>query len=797
MTKKIRGLPWQKISRFTTGKKILYPEHLPLAELLRGIRAGKYHQGKFQASRTNYLEGFVFLSSGADSKMDTEEEGSQDSVLIQGRLHLNRAVHDDLVAVELLPKEQWSSPSELVLEATEVEEEVAGKEDKILQSSKGSKKMTTAKVVGIVKRNWRPYCGMLQSTALKDATRHLFIPSERRITKVRIETRQAERLASQRLVVAIDRWPRDSYYPRGHYVRALGPVGERNTENEVLLLEHDIPHDPFSPAVLACLPSPDWKVTPEKCWDSWLNLYIFTLSCEPSQPFYLGPTRQTQHLEVNLLFVWYQDEKVRRDLRHIAICSVDPPGCTDIDDALHCCPLDNGNYNLDLDFSEYILEPNPSSTETFSCYSATLVKQRGDIVAAVQRIDMVPDLLSSNLCSLRGNEERFAFSVLWEMTPDAQIVSTTFGKSIIRSRAALTYGEAQMRIDDVTMNDDVTLGLRGLNRLAKIMKRRRIDNGALTLASSEVRFSLDSETHDPIDVESKKLLETNSMVEEFMLQANISVALHIHREFPECALLRRHPQPPLANFEPLTKAGGSKNFEIKVSSGKELADSLDAAVLPEHPYFNVMLRMVATRCMTQALYFSSGTQTQPEFFHYGLAVPFYTHFTSPIRRYADVIVHRMLAASIGADTTYPQLVNKRKIQDICNNLNYRHKNAQYAGRSSVALYTQIYFKEKPHEEEGYVLFVKENALQVLVPKYGLESTLYLSQPGQPSPFCYNEKENTQTIRDIVIRQFDPVTISLSVDDSNLQRQKLRMELIKPEIPELKDSQPPTKKQKTS
>ena len=157
------------------------------------------------------------------------------------------------------------------------------------------------------------------------------------------------------------------------------------------------------------------------------------------------------------------------------------------------------------------------------------------------------------------------------------------------------------------------------------------------LASPEIRFQVDNETHDPIDVQAKKVRETNSMVEEFMLLANCSVAEKIAMEFPEYAMLRRHPQPPQTNFEPLIKAVRHQNFEIDTTSGKALADSLDEIVKPDNPYFNTMLRILATRCMMQAVYFISGTLTKPEFFHYGLAAPIYTHFTSPIRRYAGKI----------------------------------------------------------------------------------------------------------------------------------------------------------------
>ena len=128
--------------------------------------------------------------------------------------------------------------------------------------------------------------------------------------------------------------------------------------------------------------------------------------------------------------------------------------------------------------------------------------------------------------------------------------------------ASLTYAEAQILIDDSSRTDPLSIGLRGLNELAKELKQRRIDAGALTLASAEVRFHIDSETHDPIGIEAKELKETNSMVEEFMLLANCEVARHIRKEFPQCAVLRRHPTPPLSSFDLLVNAAAVKGVEV-------------------------------------------------------------------------------------------------------------------------------------------------------------------------------------------------------------------------------------------
>ncbi|XP_058120010.1 exosome complex exonuclease RRP44 [Anopheles ziemanni] len=707
-------------------KDPLFPSHLTATQIHQGIKNATLMQGAFLASRENFLEGYVRV------------EGVEKPVLIQGRLNLNRAVDGDVVAIEMLPEREWKAPSDVVLVDEQNDPGDMIEPDPTFNEKAQAEREPTGRVVGIIKRKWRQYCGILLPSHIPGSTRHIFVPAERKIPRIRIETRQAATLLSQRIIVAIDQWPRHSRYPQGHFVRALGPIGSKETENEVILLEHDVPHARFSEDVLACLPQLPWVITEE-------------------------------------------DLKSRVDLRALTICSVDPPGCTDIDDALHARRLPNGNIEVGVhiaDVSHFIRPGNAMDREAAS---------RATTVYLVDnRIDMVPELLSSNLCSLRGGEERFAFSCVWELDDEAKIKHVKFHKSVIKSKSALTYEQAQLIIDDAKQQNDVAISLRLLNKLAKVLKQRRTDNGALVLASPEIRFQVDSETHDPIDVKAKQMLETNSMVEEFMLLANVSVAEKIEQEFPECAMLRRHPCPPQNNYEPLIKAAKHQGFDIITTSGKQLATSLDEAVKPENPYFNTMLRILATRCMMQAVYFISGTLQRDEFFHYGLAAPIYTHFTSPIRRYADIIVHRLLAACVGADSTYPELLDKRLNSNLCNNLNYRNRMAQYAGRASVALHTHLFFRNRSEDEQAYILFIRKNALQVLVPKYGFEGTIYVTGRNNEEiktgvRFVYDEEEQTQRCGDVVFRAFDPVTVRLSLDSTNVQHEKLVFELVEPYI----------------
>lgn len=215
----------------------------------------------------------------------------------------------------------------------------------------------------------------------------------------------------------------------GHFVRAIGPLGDKDTENEVLLLEHDVPHSKFSEEVLSFLPKLPWIISDE-------------------------------------------EYEKRVDLRNITICSVDPPGCTDIDDALHCRDLPDGNLEVGVhiaDVSHFIRPGNALDKE--AALRATTV------YLIDKRIDMVPELLSSNLCSLRGGVERFAFSCVWKIDHEANIIETKYFKSVIKSKQAMTYEEAQLIIDDPTQTHDIAQSLRNLNKLAKILKKRRLDKG--------------------------------------------------------------------------------------------------------------------------------------------------------------------------------------------------------------------------------------------------------------------------------------------------------------------------------
>lgn len=562
----------------------------------------------------------------------------------------------------------------------------------------------------------------------------LFVSKDRRIPKIRIQTRQLENLLDKRIVVAVDSWDCLSRYPSGHYVRTIGEIGDRDTETEVVLIENDINSRAFSSQILACLPPLPWSVSSE----------------DLSNP-------------------------IRQDLRHLCVFSVDPPGCKDIDDALHCTPLPNGNFEVGVhiaDVTNFVHPGTPLDDEA---------AQRGTSVYLVERrIDMLPKPLTEDICSLRADVERLAFSVIWEMTPEAEIILTKHTKSVIKSRAALSYIEAQARMDDSRLMDPVTTDLRNMNSLAKIMRLRRIQRGALTLASAEVKFQIDTETHDPLDIGMYQIREANQMVEEFMLAANVSVAEQILKHFPVCSLLRRHPTPTREMLEPLLRTAAAIGLNLDVSSSKALADSLDHAV-GDDPYFNKLIRILATRCMTQAVYFCSGDLSPPEYLHYGLASPLYTHFTSPIRRYADVIVHRLLAASLGIYKLPTIFQDRPQLTSIADNLNYRHRNAQMASRASVELHTVIYFRKRPTDTEARIVKIRSNGFIVFVPKYGIEGPVYLTQKGDKGGGEWFVDEQEQKIKkmdgSVSYSVLQAVMVHLEIVEPQPNRPKLQLSLI--------------------
>lgn len=733
-----------------------YPNHLSVEEINEHIRNGKLFKGTIRCKgrggteNDNWTDCYAVIHSTSEKG----EEGERRSAVIKGEWRVNRALDGDLVALEIVQEGQGeqerhfqeaisrhgeklygSSQDQLAVNRGEVGDGVADSTFESLEGirdasetgkegEKGDKSMDVdddkegakdsssnggqlhARVVGIIKRKWRKYAGSLDSRPLaasfttqdgaggddgllpddaaeegggasySEAASYLFVPVDKKIPRIGIESRDASKLQGQRILVSVDSWPVGSMFPLGHFVQSLGADGDKDVETKVLLHEFDVPYESFTSEVMACLPPADWKITEDLVAQ-------------------------------------------RTDLRHIPVVSIDPPGCKDIDDALHCVRLPNGRLEAGVhiaDVTHFVKPDSAIDKEAAHRATSTYLVER--------RLDMLPGLLTTELCSLRSKEDHLAFSVIWEFDDEGNIHDVRFFKSVIHSVASLTYGQAQEMLDDPDNGDDqVACSVRLLNHLAVILRQRRIDMGALTLASPEVRFKFDDDGDDrnPTDVAMYQLKQANALVEEWMLLANITVSKKVLRHYPTLGLLRRHQPPSKEQFAPLIRAASAAGVSLDVQSSKTLADSLDLAVKADDPYFNKLLRIMSTRCMMPAQYFCSGEIPKEYWHHYGLAAPVYTHFTSPIRRYADVVVHRLLASAIGEINLPPGNADRGRQQELSSHLNRRHKAAQYVQRASVQLYTLLYFKNRPSVETAYVLALTEDKILVLAPKFGVEA----------------------------------------------------------------------------
>ena len=756
-----------------------FAEHLTPAAIASGVKGGTLHQGAMRTSRFTPWEG----------RVSSDAIGAE--ILIVGRANMNRAVDGDVVAVRLLPESEWRKPNDKV--AHEAKGEEAGDPDAEAPESSSvalaprtaeeaggdapadapietSGAVPTGVVVGIARRSWRErgYAASIDvgpnaagaaaiRAASKDASasappaRLLAVPMDRRLPKIRIQTRQASNLVDQRIVVVLDQWPRDSPYPEGHYVRSLGPLGDVDAETQAVLLEADVDDRPFAPAVHACVPPLPWRFD------------------------------EKTHLE---------QQPHREDLRELRVCSVDPPGCRDIDDALSVREVRGGEGGTSGDQGFLELGVHIADVTSFLKPETAMddeAKRRGTTTYLVQRrLDMLPKPLTEDICSLRGGVERLTFSVFFRFDKATNLpvpgIPPRFTKAVIKSNAALTYAEAQAMMDDAENDSGLARDLRAINRCARALRKRRLDLGALTLASPEVRFELDAATSDPLDVGMYVTREANQMVEEMMLLANVAAAEATLAAFPSRAMLRRHPTPAPRMFDPLLRACAAVNVPVDVSSSKALADSLDAATRPDDPYFNTLLRIVATRCMSQAVYCVSGQHAANERVHYGLAAPLYTHFTSPIRRYADVVVHRLLNAALGLEPAHASLMDLDGMRACADNVNLRHRNAQGAARSSVELHTHVFFRKKPvASAEARVIRVKADGMVVFVPKFGIEAPVAFETTDE-APCALDEEAMTVTTPEgKTWKVFDALRVRVEIEELPARRSRLKVTVV-PEDP---------------
>ncbi|XP_074862490.1 DIS3-like exonuclease 1 isoform X1 [Carettochelys insculpta] len=757
-------------SQENNGKE--YPEHLPLEVLEAGIKSGRYIQGVLNVNKHRaQMEAFVRLQGASNKETDLQSD-----ILIHGTKARNRAIHGDVVAVELLPQHEWKGRAAALCE-NDTEEKAPGETS--------SEPMPTGRVVGIIQKNWRDYVVTFPSkeesqSQGKNAQKILVTPWDYRIPKIRINTQQAEALQNCRVVVRIDSWESTSVYPNGHFVRVLGRIGDLEVETAAIVVENSISVAPFSEAQMCEMPfntsNNPWKVNPE-------------------------------------------EELKRIDLRdtHL-VFSIDPKGCEDVDDALSIRALANGNLELGVHIADV--------THFVPRNSYTDIEARARAVTyyfADRRYDMLPSILSADLCSLLSRVDRYAVSVMWELDKNSyEILRVWYNRTIIRSSYKLVYEVAQGLLDgDLSVAADI-LELKELDErtrqqkleeliwaigkltdVARHVRAKRDSCGALELEGVEVRVQLDDKKniHDLIP---KQPLEVHETVAECMILANHWVAKIIWENFPHHALLRQHPPPRQEFFSELLECASAKGFSIDTRSNKALAESLDKADDPLDPIVNKLLRSMATQAMSNALYFSTGSHPEEEFHHYGLALDKYTHFTSPIRRYADVVVHRLLMAATLKDTKIDvtrNLFSNKDLEELCKHINTRNRAAQQAQKQSTELFQCMYFKDKvPETDErcivdGVIYSIRTNGVLVFVPRYGIKGAAYLKnkeglviscqsdgscvwKPGSLH-HCQNRIISTTVDGEsVTLTLFDHITVKISVQTSRCHPDTIKLEIIR-------------------
>ncbi|XP_012583594.1 PREDICTED: DIS3-like exonuclease 2 [Condylura cristata] len=751
-------------------KKSIFEPYMSKEDVSEGLKRGTLIQGVLRINPKKFHEAFI-----------PSPDGDRD-IFIDGVVARNRALNGDLVVVKLLPEEQWkvikpengeretegadgldlpeelrggplpprppkgdSDGPDVILEAQFDDSDlqdgpchtqhelvdgvkklaVCGPDEgKDVTGASVTKEETpstsqdaralrekplqrSAKVVYITeKKHSRAATGFLKLLADKNSELFrkfaLFSPVDHRVPRIYVPLKDCPQdlvtrpkdYASTLFICRIVDWKEDSNFAMGQLAKSLGQAGDIEPETEGILTEYGVDFADFSAEVLGCLP----KVLPWTIPPAELNK--------------------------------------RRDLRKDCIFTIDPSTARDLDDALSCKPLADGTFEVGVhiaDVSYFV--PEGSDLDKVAA-------QRATSVYLVQKvIPMLPRLLCEELCSLNPMTDKLTFSVIWTLTPEGKILDEWFGRTVIRSCTKLSYEHAQSMIESPAgeipatelpplspehTGEEVHRAVLNLHAIAKELRRQRFAGGALRLDQLKLAFTLDHETGLPQGCYIYEYRDSNKLVEEFMLLANMAVAHKIHRAFPERALLRRHPPPQTKMLHDLMEFCSQMGLPVDFSSAGALNKSL-TETFGDDKYSLARKEVLTSMCsrpMQMALYFCSGMlRDQAQFQHYALNVPLYTHFTSPIRRFADVVVHRLLATALG----YRELPDMephalQKQADHCNDRRMASKRVQ---ELSTGLFFAVLVKESgPLESEAMVLGVLNQAFDVLVLRYGVQKRVY-------------------------------------------------------------------------
>ncbi|KKW14565.1 MAG: Ribonuclease R [Parcubacteria group bacterium GW2011_GWA2_50_10b] len=492
-----------------------------------------------------------------------------------------------------------------------------------------------AQVVEIVERHKTEFVGILE----KADAGFFLVPDDKRMYRdIFVPADKANGgKAGEKVQVRITEWEDASKSPKGEVVRIIGKAGEHNTEMLGIIYESGFEVD-FPPEVEQ--EAKAWKTKYEK----------------------------------------EDKSKDRKDFRGATTFTIDPADAKDFDDAISLKSLENGDFEIGIhiaDVSHFVVEKTALDKEA---------RKRGTSIYLVDRtIPMLPEVLSNDLCSLNANEPKYAFSAVFIMDKNAKVKERWFGRTLIESDKRFTYEEAQEILDKKAgvFYDE----LKTLNDLAYKLRTEKFKNGAIEFETEEVKFELDA-AGKPIRVYKKERKDTHKLVEDFMLLANREVAAHMHtvNNGSRAAFVYRiHDAPDrekIVNLATFVKALG---FELKNKDGETTAEDITRMLHSvEGTPAEMLVKTAAIRSMSKAVYSTTNIG------HFGLAFEYYTHFTSPIRRYPDLMVHRLLQRFlVKGRIEQDEMI---KYQRLCEDSSEREMEAAEAERASIK-YKQVEYMQ--------------------------------------------------------------------------------------------------------
>ncbi|MBP5483110.1 MAG: ribonuclease R [Bacteroidales bacterium] len=601
----------------------------------------------------------------------------------------------------------------------------------VTQERTENAKRRSGEIVAILERSKKPFVGILHIVG-----RQAWVLMSSKTMPYDIEVPVPKNAArGMKVAAVVDGWERGDNCPRGHVVDILGMPGENETEMHAILAEFGLP-------------------------------YRFEKSVENAADKI--PEEITE-----------KDRKGRMDFRRVLTFTIDPTDAKDYDDALSFRPLDNGNYEVGVHIADvtYYVRPDTAVDRE--------AQARGTSVYLVDRtVPMLPEKLSNKLCSLRPHEEKLTFSAVFEITPLARVVNQWFGRTEIVSDYRFDYELAQSIIEGAKPEDvcvDLQEAILTLNKLALKLRKKRFDAGAVNFDRPEMKVDID-EVGRPIGVHQKFSKESNWLIEEFMLLANRSVAEFVATNGkmggraaskPKTFVYRVHDLPNLEKLSGLRDFAGHFGYKVgSIENGKDVSKTLNTlmAEAKDKPEL-AAIQMLALRSMAKACYSTDNIG------HYGLAFRFYTHFTSPIRRYPDMMVHRLLAKYLaGGESASLDYYTMQ-----CKHASEREVVAAEAERESIKYKLVEFMQDKVGQEfDGHVSGITEWGIYVEIEPTKIEGMVPF-RTLKSDFFIFDEERyravGRRTHRSI--RLGDPVRIR--VKGTSLEQKLLDYELIEEDL----------------